>query len=614
MAAMLDPNMDLNRRRAATAADGSSAVASLANLYGTKPLPSVAPDTFQKQPATTAPPPPVGTIAPQRQPGAQVTSAAPPLPAGTNAGAIPAPPPSAFQAPPPPAAPGAAGAFGAAPGVVTAGTGTNAAHFTVDSSGKIVGVPEAPTGYNGLPVMTGAYREGVANLGAQAQAAGNFALGQGAQMAESGAAIEQQTGDISSDLMSQALGPRQQVSVLSGADPNKAQDTTLARLRSFNADPGTSAAEASVRDQANQSFANSLSLARSGGTASERAWNQRAAVAQNFEREAQTGRTLATMRLDEQERAKTRELSALGAEAGVAQGVDTTQLNAGTAQANVDLQRQQLADQYKLGSQELGVSSLLQGEQLAAQQQQQATNAGLMGYQLPYQAQQDINASTFAEAQIAQQALAREQGLSLQVDAANAQKDALPWQIGASVLGTAGGMAAMLSDVRAKTDVVPTFDASKGAAAGQAAGRSAAIGAANELAADDAAAGERRRQGIGMMTSSLQGLMGNIGGAVSDEGAKSTLKRLRDDEAAKAVEASPGYSYRYKPGMGQPTDETFVGPMAQDLEKTKFGGGLVHEGPDGFKRIDTDRVALLDHAALGSVLERLRRLEGRKAA
>jgi hypothetical protein len=88
----------------------------------------------------------------------------------------------------------------------------------------------------------------------------------------------------------------------------------------------------------------------------------------------------------------------------------------------------------------------------------------------------------------------------------------------------------------------------------------------------------------------------------------------RSKEAIKTVRSAPGYSYEYKQGEqgpGAPPGK-HVGPMAQDLEKTPMGAGVVNEGPDGMKQIDTARLPLINTAALHDVDRRLRKLEGKR--
>ena len=84
------------------------------------------------------------------------------------------------------------------------------------------------------------------------------------------------------------------------------------------------------------------------------------------------------------------------------------------------------------------------------------------------------------------------------------------------------------------------------------------------------------------------------------------------EAAARAIEKAPAYSYEYRDperfGEGR-----YIGPMAQDLEKTPEGKSVVKEAPDGTKMIDTSRLSLLNTAALSQMQERIDELENERA-
>jgi hypothetical protein len=97
---------------------------------------------------------------------------------------------------------------------------------------------------------------------------------------------------------------------------------------------------------------------------------------------------------------------------------------------------------------------------------------------------------------------------------------------------------------------------------------------------------------------------------LSDERAKTdisldSLKAQLDDH----LRVAPGYTYRYKPGFGEDPETERAGPMAQDLEKSPFGRDIVKTGPDGFRRVDAGRLALVNHAALASMRSELDELK-----
>lgn len=90
----------------------------------------------------------------------------------------------------------------------------------------------------------------------------------------------------------------------------------------------------------------------------------------------------------------------------------------------------------------------------------------------------------------------------------------------------------------------------------------------------------------------------------SDENAKSNIQR---SAATDMVEAAPGYAYDYidpaRHGYGRN-----YGPMAQDLASTPAGASTVRRMPDGKLGVDTNRLSLVNTAALHTHQEELKRL------
>lgn len=103
------------------------------------------------------------------------------------------------------------------------------------------------------------------------------------------------------------------------------------------------------------------------------------------------------------------------------------------------------------------------------------------------------------------------------------------------------------------------------------------------------------------------GAAAGVTALLSDERAKTDISPL--DAIAEHLRGAPGYRYRYKPGVGEDSAVEHAGPMAQDLERGPFGKALVKQGPDGFKRVDTGRLSLVNHAALASMRSELDRLK-----
>jgi hypothetical protein len=80
-----------------------------------------------------------------------------------------------------------------------------------------------------------------------------------------------------------------------------------------------------------------------------------------------------------------------------------------------------------------------------------------------------------------------------------------------------------------------------------------------------------------------------------------------DRSNARALGEAGSYSYEYKnPSAPGAAPGRQAGPMAQELERIP---GVVGTGPDGFKRVDTGRLALATASATGDQERRLRELE-----
>ena len=96
---------------------------------------------------------------------------------------------------------------------------------------------------------------------------------------------------------------------------------------------------------------------------------------------------------------------------------------------------------------------------------------------------------------------------------------------------------------------------------------------------------------------------------VSDENAKKDVSRDSDRDIDAFLGALEEHGYRYRdPAEGAGERH---GPMAQELERSAIGRSLVHTGPDGVKRVDTEGLTL---ALAGAVARMRRQMAGRKAA
>lgn len=86
------------------------------------------------------------------------------------------------------------------------------------------------------------------------------------------------------------------------------------------------------------------------------------------------------------------------------------------------------------------------------------------------------------------------------------------------------------------------------------------------------------------------------------------------EQAMDAVRAAPPHQFEYAPEHQDQDNPPGVhtGFMAQDMERTPAGAQVIQEGADGMKRVDPERLAMVNTAALHSLEQRLARLEGKR--
>lgn len=210
---------------------------------------------------------------------------------------------------------------------------------------------------------------------------------------------------------------------------------------------------------------------------------------------------------------------------------------------------------------------------------------------------------------MALQEWAASKNIALQVDQNNAQQTGAIFQ----ALGTIVAGAALLSDVRSKTDIAPA-----GAHEWLNADTPVAMSSGTPLnpvpsAPPTAAMSPAKIQAL----LSLSGTLGNsFGRAIgSDEkGKKDKHSETFDDFLANRktdtdFRAAKGYTYKYKdPKMAGAAPGTQYGPMAQDLTKTA-AKDAVFMGPDKLLKVDPTRVVMPLMAAAGEQQRRLDRDE-----
>lgn len=138
-----------------------------------------------------------------------------------------------------------------------------------------------------------------------------------------------------------------------------------------------------------------------------------------------------------------------------------------------------------------------------------------------------------------------------------------------------------------------------------------AMSGINQQAYADAA--KRRGEGVSGIASGIMGGLSGIGGIAgaigSDRNLKTDIEPARSDPAVQEfLDALSSSTYRYKnPEYGE---GRYLGPMAQDLEKTKLGKDMVMDTPEG-KMVDYGRGAPTYLGVAGLLNDRMDDLESR---
>lgn len=94
---------------------------------------------------------------------------------------------------------------------------------------------------------------------------------------------------------------------------------------------------------------------------------------------------------------------------------------------------------------------------------------------------------------------------------------------------------------------------------------------------------------VGMATDAVKG---GVGILACDRRLKTEIKEISQEEMAELKSCIKAYRFKYidadKYGKGE-----FIGPLAQDLEKSKLGKTLIVEDENGVKQIDVGRAMML---------------------
>lgn len=117
----------------------------------------------------------------------------------------------------------------------------------------------------------------------------------------------------------------------------------------------------------------------------------------------------------------------------------------------------------------------------------------------------------------------------------------------------------------------------------------------NGLAAGNA---ERREAANGRLVNGLTTLgAAALNNNKSDERVKTDKRAASDKDLAELAKAFKAATFRYKAGHEDNGANLHAGVMAQDIEKTKIGKGLVHKDKDGIRHLDRAGLAMMLAAA-----------------
>ncbi len=327
-----------------------------------------------------------------------------------------------------------------------------------------------------------------------------------------------------------------------------AQNQSLSALGGLEATQGPSAAQAQLQSGTNQAMASQLAMARSGRGLGGNAAAMGQAQGNMAGIQANQANQAAGLRAQEDAAWRGRQASNLTNVAGM-QG-QQSQANLGAA-----VQGRSQNDAMTQGMLGMGQNAWQYGGDAAMQ----GYGMGLQGVQTSLAGQGLAND---VRGQEMQGGMAQEDNALRYVAAKNG------WELGqaqqqqsetAGYLAAAGAGLSMLSDVRAKKDIVPS----------------------DKPALDFARAG------------SMVDL------------------KQPDTGALDAAAAAPGSSYQYiDPGEPGAKPGTQYGPMAQDLAKTPAGSTAVVKQPDGQLGIDPARLTTLNTSAISAQQRQLDEIQG----
>lgn len=137
------------------------------------------------------------------------------------------------------------------------------------------------------------------------------------------------------------------------------------------------------------------------------------------------------------------------------------------------------------------------------------------------------------------------------------------------------------------------------------AGHAGALGSAREAAANrafQASEGKKERKS-NLIGGLISGGAAVLGGFLSDEEAKENIQPVDKFDVDNFLNSLTGYKYNYKGD-----DQSTGGVLAQDLERTAMGEGMVSDTPVG-KMVDAEKLIGGLTASTANLNERLKKLE-----
>jgi hypothetical protein len=362
--------------------------------------------------------------------------------------------------------------------------------------------------------------------------------------------------------------------------------------------PGPSAAQAQLNASTAAGMRQQLALAGSGRGAGGGASAMRNAAANQAVMQGSANANAATLRANEEATWRQQQAAMLGQASALAQQQQAQDLALSGYVTGARQQQDQLNDQLALGYGQLALGAGQAGAQtqMGTEQLVHGANMGAMSGGMGYE-------------QLLSQIYGINKGAQMQQAQANQAEKAADMSFWGTVLATG----AQTSDIRAKKDIKPAEDEVTSML------RRLGVEQDHETTHQPTMAEQyAKRTGRGTpISDNSYGLLGfdsesglYRGSTQKEDQAgqawRSELEpppvptaRFADTDATDTVRETSASSYLYK-NPERHGEGRFVGPMAQELERTPAGKSLVSTQPDGTKAVDGGRAGLLALSAAGT--------------